>query len=99
MPNIGDKILVLARGGYYPFAWAGEVYDIISPRDYKLINASLIPLSGDDSTWTGIAAGDETMRAAMRVRKEQDPEGAPIEVFDAQCVRIWRGDLPDKDQN
>lgn len=95
MPRVGDKVLILSEGNYSPFAWAGEVADILGPRDFVLKSAALLPRCGEGNTWSGVAANKGRMRQSVRVRVEP----SPVEVYGVQCCRPWVGDLPTDDAN
>jgi len=96
MPAVGQKVMLHAKGGYYPYAWCGVVQEVIGPDCYVLSGASLIPHTlVQGSTWLGIAAGNTEMREGMRVRKATNP----VEVYGVAFCTEWVGDLPTKDQN
>ncbi len=96
MPAVGDRVMVHARGAYYPYVWCGRVAEVLGPQDFVLHDAALLPHTREAGvTWVAVARGDKAARTAVRVRMA----GQPVEVYGVAFCLPWAGDLPTKDQH
>jgi len=94
--EIGEAVLVAVSAGDRPYVFVGRVAKLIGPYGAELADASMLPYAGIEATWPGLAAGDATMRAAMRVRRY----AAPVRVgCNVSYVTPWAGELPTADQH
>jgi hypothetical protein len=93
--ELEEQVLVALPSGYAPYVFCGRVKRLLGPYGAVLEDAVLIPFSGNNATWAGLASGDKQMRQAARYRVYK----GEVRFSHAAYATAWVGKLPTADQN